>query len=127
MCNYPNSLNWHFNKRDMKNSRIVGVGHYVPERIVTNEDLQKVMDTNDEWIVERTGIKERRYFDSKKDTCANMAARATKMALERANIDVEDIDLIVFATITPDYMFPGSGVLMQRELGLDKKAMSSLI
>jgi 3-oxoacyl-[acyl-carrier-protein] synthase-3 len=126
VCNYPNSLNWHFNKIDMKNSKIVGVGHYVPERIVTNEDLQKVMDTNDEWIVERTGIKERRYFDYKKDTCANMAARATKMALERANIDVEDIDLIVFATITPDYLFPGSGVLMQRELGLDKKAIAAI-
>lgn len=110
----------------MKNSRIVGVGHYVPERIVTNQDLEKLMDTTDEWIVERTGIKERRYFDYKKDTCANMAARATKMALERANLNVEEIDLIVFATITPDYMFPGSGVLMQRELGLDKKAIAAI-
>ena len=110
----------------MKNSRIVGVGHYVPETVVTNQDLEKLMDTSDEWIVERTGIKERRYFDYKKDTCSNMAAKATKMALKRANIDVNDIDLIVFATITPDYMFPGSGVLMQRELGLDKKTIAAI-
>ena len=110
----------------MKNTRIVGVGHYVPEQVVTNYDLEKLMDTNDEWIVERTGVKERRYFDYKKDTCANMAAKATKMALERANVDVNEIDLIVFATITPDYMFPGSGVLMQRELGLDKKAIAAI-
>lgn len=110
----------------MKNSRITGVGHYVPERVVTNQDLEKLMDTDNEWIVERTGIKERRYFDYKKDTCANMAANATKMALERAKVDVLDIDLIVFATITPDYMFPGSGVLMQRELGLDKKAIPAI-
>ncbi len=110
----------------MKNSRIVGVGHYVPENVVTNDDLSKLMDTTDEWIVERTGISERRYYDYKKDTCANMAAKATKMALERANLDIEEIDLIVFATITPDYMFPGSGVLMQRELGLDKKAIAAI-
>ena len=110
----------------MKNSRIVGVGHYVPEQVVTNQDLEKLMDTNDEWIVERTGINQRRYFDYKKDTCANMAARATEMALERAKISADEIDLIVFATITPDYMFPGSGVLMQRELGLDKKAIAAI-
>lgn len=110
----------------MKNSKIVGVGHYVPENVVTNHDLEKLMDTNDQWIVERTGIKERRYFDYKKDTCSNMATKATKMALERAKVDVDEIDLIVFATITPDYMFPGSGVLMQRELGLDKKAIAAI-
>jgi len=110
----------------MKNSRIVGVGHYVPENIIKNSDLEKLMDTTDEWIIERTGIKERRYYDYEKDTCANMAAKATKMALERAKLEIEDIDLIVFATITPDYMFPGSGVLMQRELGLDKKAIAAI-
>lgn len=126
MRNRPNSLNWRFNETNMKNSRIVGVGHYVPEKIVTNDDLTKLMDTTDEWIVERTGIKERRYYDYKTDTCSNMAAKATKMALERANLDVNEIDLIVFATITPDYMFPGSGVLMQRELGLDKKTIAAI-
>ncbi len=102
----------------MKYSKIKGIGHYVPERIVTNDDLSKLMDTNDAWITERTGIKERRFFNPDKDTVAGMAANASRMALERANLKAEDIDFIVFATITPDYFFPGSGVLLQRELGL---------
>ena len=102
----------------MNNSRIAGVGHFVPERVVTNFDLEKLMDTSDEWIQERTGIKERRFFDPEKDTVGNMAARASRIALERANVDVKDVDFIVFATISPDYFFPGSGVIMQRELGL---------
>lgn len=103
----------------MRYSKIAGVGHYVPERVVTNDDLSKLMDTNNEWIIERTGIRERRFIDPKTDTVANMAAKATRMALERANLKVEDIDFIVLATITPDYFFPGSGVLLQRELGLE--------
>lgn len=102
----------------MKKSKIIGIGHYVPENIVTNADLEKVMNTTNEWIVERTGIQERRWFNPDKDTVSNMAAKATKMALERAKLDVKEIDFIVFATITPDYFFPGSGVLLQRELGL---------
>lgn len=103
----------------MKHSRIAGVGHYVPEKVVTNDDLSKIIDTNNEWIVERTGIHERRFIDPEKDTVANMAAKASRMALDRAKIDVQDIDFIVFATITSDYYFPGSGVLLQRELGLE--------
>lgn len=99
-------------------SKIIGVGHYVPENIITNHDLMKFVDTSDEWIQERTGIKERRWFNPDKDTVANMATRATKLALERAGIEATEIELIVFATITPDYFFPGSGVLLQRELGL---------
>ncbi len=102
----------------MKNSKIVGLGHYVPENIVTNQDLEKVIDTSNEWIVERTGIEQRRWFNPDKDTVSNMATRASKMALERANTDVKEVEFIVFATITPDYFFPGSGVLLQRELGL---------
>ncbi len=102
----------------MNNSRIAGVGHFVPEKVVTNFDLEKVMDTSDEWIQERTGIKERRFFDPEKDTVGNMAARASRIALERAGVDVKEVDFIVFATISPDYYFPGSGVIMQRELGL---------
>lgn len=98
---------------------MVGVGHHVPDRVVTNDDLSKLMDTNNEWIVERTGIHERRFIDPGKDTVANMAAKASRMALERANVKVKDIDFIVFATITSDYYFPGSGVLLQRELGLE--------
>lgn len=100
-------------------SRIVGLGHHVPETVITNEYLASIMDTSDQWIVERTGIHERRFIDPSKDTVANMAAKATRMALERAGLTPGDIDLIVFATITPDYFFPGSGVLLQRELGLD--------
>lgn len=103
----------------MRHSKITGVGHFVPERVVTNFDLEKVMDTSDEWIRERTGIEERRFFNPEKDTVANMAARASRIALERANVDVKEVDFIIFATITPDYFFPGSGVLMQRELGLE--------
>lgn len=103
----------------MKQTRIAGVGHYVPERVVTNDDLSKIIDTNNEWIVERTGIHERRFIDPEKDTVANMAAKASRMALERAGMDAQEIDMIVFATITSDYYFPGSGVLLQRELGLE--------
>lgn len=100
-------------------SKIVSLGHHVPDKVITNEYLSSVMDTNNEWIVERTGIQERRWIDPSKDTVANMAAKATHMALERAKLTARDIDFIVFATITPDYFFPGSGVLLGRELGLD--------
>jgi len=103
----------------MRHSKIVGLGHHVPENIITNQYLSSVMDTNNEWIVERTGIQERRWMNPETDTVANMAAKATRMALQRANLTEQDIDFIVFATITPDYFFPGSGVLLQRELGLD--------
>lgn len=103
----------------MTKAKLIGIGHYVPDRIVTNFDLEKVMDTTDEWIKERTGISERRYFNPEKDTVANMASRASKLAIDRSGLEVSDIEFIVFATITPDYFFPGSGVLLQRELGLE--------
>jgi len=103
----------------MHSSRIVGLGHHVPDTVITNEYLSTLMDTNNEWIIERTGISERRWIDPKVDTVANMAAKATRVALKNANLTEKDIDFIVFATITPDYFFPGSGVLLQRELGLD--------
>ena len=103
----------------MRYSKIVGLGHHVPEKIITNEYLSTVMDTNNEWIIERTGIEQRRWIDPEKDTAANMSAKATRMALERAKLSEKDIDFIVFATITPDYFFPGSGVLLGRELGLE--------
>lgn len=103
----------------MRNSKIVGIGHHVPETVITNDYLSSIMETTDAWIVERTGIHERRWIDPTQDTVANMAAKATHIALERANLTEKDIDFIVFATITPDYFFPGSGVLLQRELGLD--------
>lgn len=103
----------------MQYSKIVGVGHYVPEQVITNDYLSSIIDTNDAWIVERTGIRERRFVNPQTDTVANMSARAAHMALERAGLTTKDIDFIVFANITPDYFFPGSGVLLQRELGLE--------
>ena len=110
----------------MKNSYIAGVGHYVPERVVTNKDLEKLMDTSDEWIVERTGIRERRFFMPGKDTVSGMGAQAAKKALERADIKAEEIELVVFATLSPDYFFPGSGVLLQRELGMAAAAVPAI-
>ena len=102
----------------MYNSRISGLGFYVPENVVTNDDLSKVMDTNDEWIQERTGIKERRHVVKGTDTTTSMGVKAAQKAIERAGIDKDDIDFIVFATLSPDYYFPGPGVLVQRDLGL---------
>jgi 3-oxoacyl-[acyl-carrier-protein] synthase-3 len=103
----------------MRYSKVVGLGHHVPEKVITNQYLSSVMDTNNEWIIERTGIEQRRWIDPATDTVANMAAKAARMALGRAKLSEKDIDFIVFATITPDYFFPGSGVLLGRELGLD--------
>ena len=103
----------------MKKSRITGIGHYIPENIITNEYLSTIMDTNNDWIVERTGIHERRWFTPGKDTVTSMSVSASKMALERAGLSAKDIDFIVFATITSDYFLPGNGVLLQRELGMN--------
>ncbi|WP_224489187.1 3-oxoacyl-ACP synthase III family protein [Robertkochia flava] len=105
----------------MYNSRISGLGYYVPENVVTNDDLSKVMDTNDEWIQERTGIRERRHVvKGDGDTTMSMGVKAAKSAIERAGIDKDEIDFIVFATLSPDYYFPGPGVLVQKELGLKR-------
>ena len=105
----------------MTYSRITGLGYYVPDNVVTNNDLTKWMETSDEWIQERTGIKERRYFEPGKDSNYSMATAASRQALERAGLSPNDIDVIVYATITPDYFFPGSAFLMQRELQMDGK------
>ena len=102
----------------MYNSKITGLGYFVPKNVVTNDDLSKVMDTNDEWIQERTGIKERRHVIKGEDTTMTMGVKAAKIAIERAGIDKDDIDFIVFATLSPDYYFPGPGVLVQRELDI---------
>ncbi|SDD32105.1 3-oxoacyl-[acyl-carrier-protein] synthase-3 [Algoriphagus faecimaris] len=101
----------------MKKSRILGVGHYVPERVVTNDELSQIMNTNNEWIVERTGIHTRHWFTPGVDTVTSMSKKATEMAMKRAGVEAQEIDFIVFATITPDYFIPGNGVLLQRELG----------
>jgi len=102
----------------MYHSKITGLGFYVPENVVTNDDLSKLIDTNDEWIQERTGIKERRHVVLPEDTTSGMALKASKTAIERAGIDKNDIDFIVFATLSPDYYFPGPGVTLQKELGI---------
>ena len=103
----------------MYNSRIIGMGKYLPDNVVTNDDLAKLMDTSDEWITERTGIKERRHIvKGSDDTPATMGHKAALIALERAGLQPKDIDLILFATLSPDYYFPGSGVLVQKLLGI---------
>jgi 3-oxoacyl-[acyl-carrier-protein] synthase-3 len=103
----------------MYHSKIAGLGYFVPENIVTNDDLSKIMDTNDEWIQERTGIQERRHIvKGSGETTTTMGIKAAKIAIERSGVAKEDIDFIVFATISPDYYFPGPGVSLQKELGL---------
>ena len=102
----------------MYHSKITGLGFYVPDNVVTNDDLSKVIDTNDEWIQERTGIKERRHIIPGQDTTTSMGVKAAKIALERSGVAKEAIDFVVFATLSPDYYFPGPGVLVQRDLGL---------
>jgi 3-oxoacyl-[acyl-carrier-protein] synthase-3 len=103
----------------MYNSKIIGMGKYVPENVVTNEDLTSIMDTSHEWIVERTGIEERRHIKKGDgNTTATMGVKAAKIAIERAKIDKNDIDLILFATLSPDYYFPGSGVIVQHQLDI---------
>ena len=110
----------------MPYSTITGIGHYVPDNIVTNEDLTKVMDTSDEWIRERSGIEERRYIDRTKETTTTLAVEASLAAIKDAGIDKNDIDFIIFATLSPDYYFPGAGVLLQRELGIAGTEIAAL-
>ncbi len=100
----------------MPQSKIAGNGFYVPENVFTNNDLTKFMDTSDEWIQERTGIKERRYAHRTNETTTTMAVEASKIAISRAGITAQDIDFIIFATLSPDYYFPGCGVLLQRAM-----------
>jgi 3-oxoacyl-[acyl-carrier-protein] synthase-3 len=106
----------------LRHSFIAGVGHYVPSRVVKNAELEPMMNTSDAWIQERTGIQERRWFEEGKDTTANMGANAARQALAMAGVAPDDVQLIVFATLSPDYFFPGSGVLLQRELGMTNNA-----
>lgn len=102
----------------MPHSIIAGIGMYVPANVFTNNDLTRFMDTSDEWIIERTGIQERRYANRLGESTATMGIEAAKQAIERAGLTPQDIDFIIFATLSPDYYFPGCGVLVQRELGM---------
>ncbi len=104
----------------MFNSKITGLGFYVPDNIVTNDDLSKIMDTNDEWIQERTGIKQRHWIKEGTDeTSATMGAKAAEKAIERSGLTKDDIDFIIFATLSPDYYFPGCGVQIQEMLDMN--------
>ena len=102
----------------MPNARITGTGFYVPPRVVTNDDLAAMgLDTTHEWIVQRTGIEQRRYAEEGVGT-SDLAVPAARDAIARAGIRPRDLDLIVFATLSPDMAFPGSGVLLQQKLGM---------
>jgi 3-oxoacyl-[acyl-carrier-protein] synthase-3 len=96
---------------------IAGTGFYVPDHVVTNEELTRYMDTSDEWIVERSGIRERRWVDEGMSG-ADMGRRASLMALEEAGLEPGAVEAIVLATLSPDHFFPGTGVFLQKELGL---------
>lgn len=102
----------------MVRSAILGVGHYVPTKVVTNDDLAKLMPTSDEWIQQRTGIKERRFIEHDGIGASDLAVPAAKMAIERAGRKVSDVDMILFATLSPDVNFPGSGCFLGDKLGL---------
>ena len=103
----------------MFKSKITGMGMYVPENEITNRDLTALMDTSHEWILERTGIESRRHIKKGDgNTTATMGVKASQIAIERSGIDKNDIDLILFATLSPDYYFPGSGVIVQKELDI---------
>ena len=103
----------------MRGARILGTGRHLPPRVVTNEELTRLMDTTDEWIVQRTGVRQRRFAETDVGN-AHMGTDAARKAIEKAGISVDDIDLIVFATLSPDYYFPGTGVLVQEMLGVRK-------
>lgn len=102
----------------MLRSEIRGVGSYLPDRVITNHDLEKMMDTSDEWIIQRSGIKERRWVVPGEDCTSSMAYQASLEAIEMAGIEKEEIDLIIFATLSPDHDFPGSGCFLQERLSL---------
>src|SRR5438270_11956537 len=100
---------------------IVGTGSYTPEKILTNADLTRIVDTSDEWITTRTGIKERRVA-AKDEQTSDMAAKAALRALEQANICPADVDLILVATATPDMIFPATACFVQQKIGATKAA-----
>jgi 3-oxoacyl-[acyl-carrier-protein] synthase-3 len=101
----------------MTHSRIAGTGSYLPAKVITNKDLEKTMDTSDEWIRERTGIC-RRHIAADDETCSDMALAAAQQAIDMAGIDATDIDLIIIGTVTPDKVFPSTACILQRRLGI---------
>jgi len=104
----------------MRHSRILGIGHYVPPTVLTNQDLEELMDTSDEWIRQRTGIEERRVVTT--ESTSELGYEAAVRAIAAAGLEPKDIDLIVFATLSPDFYFPGCGPLLQDRLGISEIA-----
>ena len=101
----------------MFDARILGTGSFLPERIVSNTELEEKMDTSDEWIQQRTGIQERRYVEAGVGT-SDLGLKASQRALQSSGLSANDIDFIIFATLSPDYNFPGCGCLLQDKLGI---------
>jgi 3-oxoacyl-[acyl-carrier-protein] synthase-3 len=114
------------NRTIMPSAFIKGIGYFVPENVVTNIDLERHMDTSDEWIQERTGIVERRYATRHKQTTSTLGTEAARKALDNAGMSPHDLDMIIFATLSPDYYFPGSGVLLQRQLGIHRDEIPAI-
>ena len=110
----------------MYKTKIAGAGKFIPKTVVTNKDLEQLMETSDQWIRERTGIEERHWLKKGEDTSSTMAAKAAKDAIKMAGIQPDDIDFIIFATLSPDFFFPGNGVLLQRHLGITKTEIPAL-
>lgn len=104
---------------------IIGTGSFLPDNVVTNFDLEKMVDTSDQWIRERTGIEERRIAPEGMNT-SYMATEAAKKALQMAKLDVEDIDMIIFATLTPDMVIPSAACMLQANLGAKNAAAYDL-
>lgn len=103
--------------REIKRAKITAVGHYVPENILTNHDLEQMVNTNDEWIQSRTGIKERRILKDDDKATAYLGIEAAKEALDQRGIDADEIDVIIVGTVTPDYLFPATACLIQKQIG----------
>jgi len=102
----------------MRKTRIAGTGSYIPEKVLTNADLEKMVDTSDEWISTRTGIKERRIAD-KNEAASDLAYEASRKAMEAAQIEPKELDMIIVATITPDMIFPATACILQKRLGVE--------
>ena len=105
----------------MKYSKIIGTGSYLPDTILTNADLEKIVDTSDEWIFQRVGIRERHIVGDSDETVSTMTVKAARKALENTQLQPNDIDLIIACTATNDYLFPSAACIVQKELGIDKR------
>src|SRR6266849_3440101 len=103
----------------MNYSKIIGVGSYLPETVLTNADLEKIVETSDEWIVQRVGIRKRHIVGNSTDTVSTMAVKAAKAALENANLKPNDIDMVVVCTTTADYLFPSVACIVQQNLEIN--------